>query len=177
MESWIHEKNCRYPKYELVLHYLKEMSAATIKSYWRKLRAKMNKAGIIFAAAIEITRGKNGKPCNRVHYHILVDSSLNREELRKTMKTICTKSGIGIEQVDFTLNFTSQFDITWGLKKIHYFTKFNHADKVILFEKGLRIQKFYYSKNWFINSDGTTTTKTKIRTRLLSDYKRSKSTP
>lgn len=177
IECWIHENNYRFPKHEIVLHMLKKIDVVTIKLNWKKLRKRLNKAGIEFAAAIEITRGKDRKPSNRIHYHFLIDSPMDRDELKQAIKTACIKSGIGAYQVDFTLNCPSQADIVWGITKIHYFTKFNKPEKVILFKKGFRIQKFYYSRNWFIEPDGTPTTKTKIRERLIKNFKQLKGIP
>ena len=68
--------NGRLPNKELVLHFLKEMTVAEIKAVRNKIfRILCNGckgyAGLTAVANIELTRGANGVPNNRVHYHIL----------------------------------------------------------------------------------------------------------
>ena len=173
-ESWILENNSRIPNQEIVLRFFTVLSVATIKKNWKRLQHNLKLAGITYAASIELTKGDDRKLNNCVHYHFLIDTNMDRETLRETMIAICLKSKLGIFGKEFDLIFPNEGITNWGLYKIHYFTKYNHSDKVHLFKTGLRIKKFYYSSNWFIDADGTPTTKATILKRLKNEYKQKK---
>ena len=128
-ESWILENNYRVPKHEIVLRYHKMYSILEIRNNWKRLRLKLNKVKIIFAASIELTDGVDGSPNNCIHYHLLIDSKLPRQELMEMMKTICEKSKIGVYGQDFDLLFPNKGITNWGNNKIHYFTKYNYHNK------------------------------------------------
>ena len=173
-ESWIHENNFRVPKQEIVLRYFTKLSVSTLRENWKRLHKNLKKSKIIYAAVIELTEGCDDLPNDCVHYHFLIDTKLDRGELMETMKMICLKSNLGVYKQDFDLIYPNSGIKDWVARKIHYFTKFNHPTKVILFNVGLRIRKFYYSSDWFIEQDGTPTKKSAILKRLKDEYKAKK---
>jgi hypothetical protein len=173
-ESWILENCGRVPNLEIVLRYFVPLTLDVIRKNWARIRINLKKAGITFAAAVEFTVGDDGRPNNCLHYHFLIDTKMDRDDLTKVMKNVCQKSKIGVYGQDFDLIFPNKGIQCWGTKKINYFTKYGHKDKIHMFRTGLRFKKFYYSKDWFIESDGTRTTKTKILKQLKEKYKRKK---
>ena len=173
-ESWILENNYRVPEHEIVLRYQKVLSLQEIRDNWKRLRLKLKKARVIFAAVIELTDGNDKLPNNCIHYHFLIDSKLTRQELMEMMKTICDKSKLGVYGQDYDLLFPNKGITNWGSGKINYFTKYNHYKKVHLFKLGLWIWKFYYSADWFINQDGTLTKRAVILKRIKDEYKKKK---
>ena len=178
-ESWIHENNFRVPKQEIVLRYFTKLSVSTLRENWKRLHKNLKKSKIIYAAVIELTEGCDGLPNDCVHYHFLIDTALDQESLRKVMKEICMKSNLGEygRGRDYDLVCPNKGIIEWGVKKKHYFTKLNCPKKVRLFNVGLRIRKFYYSSDWFIEQDGTPTKKSTILKRLKDEYKAKKGLP
>ena len=173
-ESWILENNSRIPNQEIVLRFFTVLSVATIKKNWKRLQHNLKQAGITYAASIELTDGKDGQPNNCVHYHFIIDTNLDRETLKEKMKAVCMKSKLGVYGKEFDLIFPNEGITNWGQWKIHYFTKYNHTNKVHLFKTGLHIKKFYYSSNWFIDANGTPTKKATILNRLKEEYKQKK---
>ena len=173
-ESWILEHCGRRPNHEIVLRYFVEWDIKMIRQHWQRIRANMKRAKITFAATVEFTDGKNGRPSNCLHYHFLIDSTMSREELKETMKTICLSSSIGTYRQDFDLIFPNAGIKDWGTRKIHYFTKYKLTGKVYLFKTGLRLKKFYYSSDWFLEAEGTVTTRAKILQHLKSEYQKRK---
>ena len=173
-ESWIHENNYRVPNHEIVLRFFIILTVDIIRKNWKRLQRNLKQAGIIYAAVIELTDGSDGKPNGTVHYHFLIETSLDRKTLKDVMKTICLKSKLGIYGLEFDLIFPNGGITNWGPSKINYFTKFNYPDKVRLFRVGLRLKKFYYSSDWFIEADGTPTKRTIILNRLKNEYKKKK---
>ena len=135
----------------------------------------LKRAGITFAATIELTLGVDGKPDNTVHYHFFIYSTLEGKKLKEAMQAVCLNSGLGVYGSDFDLIHLHNGIPDYGRNKIRYFTKYGYPHKVHLFVKGLRIKKFYYSSDWFVEPDGTTTTRAKILKRLKAEYKQKKS--
>ena len=125
----------------------------------------------MYAASIELTDGQFGRSTNSIHYHFLIDTNLDRTILMDLMKTICMNSKLGIYGQEYDLIYPNAGITDWGIHKIHYFTKYGYGSKIHLFKVGLRIKKFYYSSGWFIERDGTVTTKGKILKRLKDGYK------
>ena len=174
-ETWIHQNNHRTPNHEIVLHYLTEISVKELRERWKKIQRVLSRLGIEFLASLELTLGKNKKPNNTVHYHFLVDHPMSRDELKDMFKCICLCLGLG--EKDFSLNFPNKGIYDFGKRKIKYFVKDGHHDKVVLFTTGLRLQKFYHSKNWFLDENGNPTTKAKIYARILNKHIEKKKEP
>ena len=175
-ESWILENNHRFPKHEIELRYFVELPIDVIRANWRRLQRKLREADIIYAAAIELTTiGNYGPLNNRVHYHFLIDSELDRKSLKDVMKAACEKAKLGAygSGRDFDLTFPNHGIYDWD-GKIKYFTKFGYPEKVHLFKPVYRVQKFYYCGGWFIEADGTPTTRQKILKRIKAEYKEKK---
>ena len=175
-EAWILENNHRFPKHEIELRYFVELPIDVIRANWRRLQRKLKEADIIYAAAIELTTiGNYGLPNNRVHYHFLIDSGMSRKTLMDTMKTACQKAKLGVygRGRDFDLTFPNHGIFDW-MGKIKYFTKSGYPDNVHLFDPAYRVQKFYYSSKWFVEADGTPTTRQKILKRIKAEYKEKK---
>lgn len=130
-----------------------------VQRYFRVLRDN----GIEAVVVIELTRGKDGKPNGRVHFHILTDDPRSEDELRELFNGACERQGlvrdtdriawhadhlvwdedylVGNNDADFRVDYRDLWD---GYRYFAYFTKCGYEDKVILFQKDLRMQKFYY---------------------------------
>ena len=173
-ESWIHENNYRVPNLEIILRFFVVLPVEVIKQNWKRLRRNLKQAEVTYAAVIELTDGSNGKPNNTIHYHFLIDTNLDSRILKDLMTAICLKSKLGVYGLEFDLIYPNAGITDWGSNKINYFTKFGYSNKVHLFRVGLRVKKFYYSTNWFIDMDGTPTKKSIILKRLKNSYKEKK---
>ena len=172
VECLMHERNPRIPNHEITLHYLKVFDVKTIKANWRKIKKGLDRTKLQYIATIELTRGWNWLANGCVHYQFIFDTFLSRKELKATMRDICLNSGI--DKQDFNLDFPNKGITDWCMRKIAYFTKNSRWKTVYLFEKGLRIQKFYNSKDWFLDENSEPTTKTKIRDQIKAEYKQMK---
>ena len=117
-ESWIHEHNYRIPSQEIVLRYFVKLSLSAIRENWGRLRKNLKKYKIAFAATIELTEGVDGLPNDCVHYHFLIDTTLDQESLRGVMKEICWKSNLGEYGRDYDLIYPNTGIIKWGNRKI-----------------------------------------------------------
>lgn len=172
-ESWILENCNRTPTVQIVLRFHVVHDVPAIRKNWNRVRAGLNRLKIPFAAVLELSSGVDGYPDEHIHYHFLFDTTLTPETMREKMKDVCLNSKLGFYGKDFDL---LSFDIPcWGQRMIHYFTKYGakyeRQGKVRLFKKGLRLRKFLYSRDWFVEQDGTRTTKAKILERLKAEYK------
>jgi hypothetical protein len=122
-----------------------------------------------FAATIECSLGWDNRANGCVQYRFLFDAPMGREELKAAMHDVCLNSGL-CEQ-HFKLDFPNDGITDWNRQRIMNFTQNDKWDKVYLFEIGLRLQKFYYSKGWFLDENGEPTTKTKTRQEVIIDHK------
>jgi hypothetical protein len=172
LEYLIHERNPRIPNQEITLHYLEGFDIKTIKMYWKELKSNLDRTKLEYIATIEITRGRNKRANGCVHYQFIFDTTLSRKELKATMHAVCLNSGISEQH--FQLDFPNKVITDWGERKIKYFTKNSKWKTVYLFEKGLRLRKFYHSKDWFLNENGEPTKKTIIREQIQTEYKKMK---
>ena len=159
-EKEILKKNGRIPTKQITIRFLYQFKT---KNEMADLLSKMFRYladhGIIAAVVLEGTKDGYGKPCNRVHCHILID---DKEAPRSKKKTVamfakaCRLRGlergkdIKIGFQNLPKNFT--FD---------YFVKIGaHGKSIPLFKKGLYIRKFRYIGKWF----------TKSKRQLWSEY-------
>ena len=132
-EVLIHRRNPRVPNREIVLRYLVEFDIESIRAIWRRIGTNLRKEGLTYTASVELTNGKDGRPNNCVHYHILFDTTLCLGELREKIKAVCLKSGL----CDKEFSLIGQDIMDWGDEKIGYFTKNSRWETVNMFEKGL----------------------------------------
>jgi hypothetical protein len=144
-ETLILRKNGRVPTKEIVIHFLKEHTATEISKYRTKIFRYLKEHGLVAVANIELTRGKDYRPNNKVHSHCLTDDRRSKRELSKLFNTACEQQGL-IRGKDFRIDYRKLYD---GYSYFDYFTKYGYSDKVILFQKGIRIQKFYQIGRWF----------------------------
>lgn len=171
--SWVLEYNNRMANMEIVLRYHKPIPLEEIRRRWRIIRKGLGIMKNPFIAVIELTRGKDGRPNNCVHYHFLFDTRMDRNELKEFMKIVCLNGNFGRYKEDFELIFPNT-KITCYKTKIKYFTKFGMPERVILFRKGPGIRKFYYSKDWFVDQSGNTIKREHLLKKLKNEYKRRK---
>ena len=172
LEYLIHKRNPRIPNQEITLHYLERFDIKTIKMYWKELKKNMDRAKLHFAATIELTRGRNKRANGCVHHQFIFDTTLSRKKLKATMREVCLNSGINEQH--FMLDFPNKGITDWGERKIKYFTKNSRWETVYLFKKGLRLRKFYHSKDWFLDENGEPTSKKIIRDQIKAEYKKMK---
>jgi len=144
-ETVILRRNNRVPSKELVLHFLKVLSAKSISTYRTKIFRVLKDNRLEAVASIELTKDGNGKPNNTVHFHILTDDQRSEGELRKLLETACERQGL-VKGTDFWITYCELYD---GYGYFEYFTKYRFSDRVILFEKGTGLDKFYQIGKWF----------------------------
>ena len=146
-KTLILRRNDRIPTQEFVLHFLKELPSSEIREYRKKIFRVLEDNGLEAVANLELTRGKNGKPNNCVHSHILTDDQRSEPELRKLLEMACERQGL-VKDNDFCITFESLYDGYW---RFNYFTKYGekHFYNVILFEKNIGLNKFYTIGKWF----------------------------
>jgi len=156
-ETLILRRNGRTPTQELVLHFLTVFSAVEINELRTKIFRVLTDNGLVAVANLELTRGKDGKPNNCVHSHILTDDQRSGGELQQLLETACERQGL-VKGQDFQVDHRLLWD---GYRYFNYFTKFGkkYFNKVILFEKGLlesgrTLQKFYTIGAWFKKGRG-----------------------
>ena len=143
-ETCIIRWNGRMPTKELVIHFLEVLSAEEIIQYRTKIFRYLKEHGIEAVANLELTKGEDGTPNNKVHSHVLTDDQRSEDELRELFKTACLRSGLSRD--DFRIDYRPLWN---GYTYIKYFTKFGYSDEVILFQTGTGLQKFYEIGQWF----------------------------
>ena len=137
--------NNRIPTKEIVLHFLEVFSAKNISAYRAKIFRVLVDNGLEAVTNIELTRGKNGKPNNTVHFHILTNDPRSQSDLRRLFETACERQGL-IKDKDFWISYQELDD---GCGYLSYFTKYGFSDEVILFRKDTGLQKFCVIGRWF----------------------------
>ena len=130
-------RNNRIPTQEFVLHFLKVLSAKDIMEYRTKIFRILTDNGLESVANIELTKGKNGKPNNTVHFHFLTDDKRREKVLQKLFETACERQNL-VKDKDFCMTHRNLYD---GYGYFDYFTKYGYSDKVILFRKDVGLQK------------------------------------
>ena len=135
----------RYPTTAVVWHLLKEFSIEEIIAFRTKMFRYLQEHGIEAVASIELTRGANGIPNGRVHFHILIDDQRSKQDIRTLFNTAALRSGQSREE--FRIDC---IELRKPKPYIDYYAKTGkHAKKVLLFEKDTGLQKFYIIGMWF----------------------------
>jgi hypothetical protein len=129
---------------EFVLHFLKELPVRDIRNYREKIFRCLRTHGIQAVVSTEPTRGKDGKPNNNVHFHILTDDQRSEKELREMFNKACERRKL-VKGVDFRIDYRELYDPD---QYFNYFTKRGYTD-VILFQKNIGLNKFTYIGEWF----------------------------
>ena len=159
IETRVYWREGRIPTKELVIHLFRKYTVNEKKDI-EKLRTKIFQDlydhGIEGVANIEVTEGSDAEG-TIVHFHVLTDDSRSERELRKLFNDACEHQGliresdcpvwdddllIGYSDADFRVDYRTLWD---GYEYFKYFTKWGEKWRyeVILFQKGLRMQKFY----------------------------------
>ena len=156
-ETLILRWNGRIPTQEFVLHFKTVFTAQKINEYRKKIFRVLVDNGFEGVASIELTRGKNGKPNDTVHFTLLTDDQRSEPELRCLLEMACERRGL-VKDKDFWISYQ---EIPDGYGRFNYFTKYGekYFDEVILFEKGLlesgkTLQKFYTLGQWYKKGRG-----------------------
>ena len=151
-EASIMRWNKRIPTKEIVWHLLIVLSADEINALRLKVFRYLKDHGLEGVATIELTKGKNGRANNCIHFHCLTDDPRNEVEIRALFNRACERDGF-VKGQDFRIDYRNLYD---GEAYFSYFTKSGeqHTDEVILFqprllESGRTLQKFYQIGNWF----------------------------
>ena len=139
--------NRRIPTIEVVLHFFNGYTAKEIIEYRKKIFRYLREHGLESAVSIELTRGADGQPNNTVHFHFLLDDPRKEKEIRELFHTACRSSGLNDK--DFRIDYR---ELTNGYTYFNYFTKCGYSERVILFQKGTGIQKFYQVGKWYQKS-------------------------
>jgi hypothetical protein len=160
----IYWRNNRTPTKELVIHLFHKYTAED-KEELNLLRKKifryLKEHGIEAVANIELTKGNYDEPNGRVHFHVLTDNDRSEKELRKLFNEACSRQGL-VGDNDYRIDYKELWN---GHEYYKYFTKWGekYRNEVILFQNGLRVQKFYEIGKWFNKS------KTEIRKEVLAE--------
>jgi len=157
-EITILRRNGRIPKIDYKVRFLKEFFADEINAHRKnifevmrnvRLQERLNvrcPISLEAVVALELTRGEDDKPNNRVHFHFLTKDPRSPEELTKVFITACEYSGL-VKNEDFVVDKPRPL---WdGYTYFNYFTKFEYLDKLFLFKKGTGLQKIYTIGKWF----------------------------
>ena len=156
-ETLILRLNPRVAKYEIVLHVLKLLTIPEIKSFRKRVFDYLRKMKINAVANIEPTTDGFGNPTDTVHFHVLTDDVRGEMFLRDLLKTACLAAGLLSNE--FRIDYRPLYDYHGYIR---YFTKRDYPEKVYLFVRGSRIQRFYTIGNWFIDVDGNKRSKADI---------------
>ena len=156
-ETLILRWNKRIPSHEFVLHFKTVFSAKEIVELRPKIFRVLFEHGLSAVASIELTRGKNGKPNNCVHFTLLTDDPRSEKKLRLLIEKACERQGL-VKDKDFWISYQ---DLPDGYGRFNYFCKHGekYVDEVILFrpkllksktsDKRKTLQKFYQIGGWF----------------------------
>jgi len=144
-EAKIVHWNKRMPTATVVWHLLKAIPPTVINDFRQYVFRYLQRYGIEALVSIELTRGEDRKPNNRVHFHFLLDDPRSKKEITELFNKACRCSGIAKQ------NFRIDYKELHSPKNyIKYFTKTGkHKKKVILFEKNTGLQKHYVIGKWF----------------------------
>jgi hypothetical protein len=140
--------NNRIPTKEIVLHFLTIFSKEEIISLRTKIFRYLTEHKLIAVVNIELSRGRNSKPNNTVHFHLLTDDTRNENELRELLEVACENNGL-IKNKNYWISYRKLYD---GYGYFNYFTKCGFSKDVILFQKGIRLHKYYQIGKWFNKS-------------------------
>jgi hypothetical protein len=143
-ECLLLRRNGRIPTKELTWHLLNVHSVQEISDIRSHVFGYLQSHGIEAVAAIELTRDGKGNPNNTVHFHILTDSKRNEKEIAELIMKGCRQKGL--RKKDYHVDRRELWN---GYKYFNYFTKYGYEHKVILFQKGLYVQKFYQIGKWY----------------------------
>jgi len=134
-ETLILRWNKRVPTQEFVLHFKTILSAKEITEYRPEIFRVLRDNGLSAVASIELTRGKNGKPNNCVHFTLLTDDPRSEKKLRLLIEMACERQGL-VKDKDFWISYQ---DLPDGYGRFNYFTKHGekYVDEVILFRPKL----------------------------------------
>ena len=150
-ETVLLHRNNRTPTQEFVLHFLKVLTACDIIKYRTRIFRVLVDNGLEAVANIELTKGKDDRPNNTVHIHVLTDDQREENKLRELFETACERQGL-VKDHDFRITSRQLYD---GYRYFNYFTKCGYSNTVILFRKDIRLQKFYQIGTWFKESKAT----------------------
>jgi hypothetical protein len=164
-EKQILQRNYREAKYEFVIHFCKVLDVPELKEKRDKVFGYLRKVGLNAALSIEPTTDGFDNPTDTVHFHGLTDDERGVDFLRELCRTACLAAGLQDKAVSGAPK--NEFDIECrplddGYEYLDYFTKYEMEDKVYLFIRGSRIQRFYCIGDWFIDADGNRRNKGEI---------------
>ena len=148
-EMLILRENNRVPTVEIVIHLLKVLSPDEINTYRADIFSWLSKNKLEAVANIELTRAKNGTANNTVHFHIITDDQRDEQEIIDLFHSACATSGLDAD--DYRIDFRPLWD---GYSYFSYFTKYGFSDRVILFQQGTGLQKFYQIGKWYTKDRG-----------------------
>ena len=149
----------RIPTFEIRLNFFVQFAK---KKYIDELREMIRRClkyrGISALIVIGLTRGKDGRPNNTVHFHYLMGDKENddtlqtedetrqrREEITGYMRKVCERQGLVLHR-DFKIDSRELWD---GEQYFAYLVKYGKYGKDIpLFIEGLNMQEFTQT-GWF----------------------------
>ena len=180
-EAAILEKYGRKPMKEIVWCLYNEYLPKDLNELRCGVFRYLKEHDIEAIVAIELTYGKDEKPNNRVHYHILTDDPRSLKELEKLIEKPCKRRKL-IRNKNYGIRSRELPD---GFGYIGYYTKRTRIDKdwceqhgkrrVILFAKNTGIRKFYQIGKWYKDENGKKTSKKKIWKAFIEERYKTKS--
>ena len=146
-ECLLLRRNGRIPTKELTWHLHKVYSVQEIRDIRSHVFGYLQSKDIDAAAVIELTRDGEGNPNNTVHFHIITDSGKSAKVIAELITKACRQKGL--RKKDYHVDCRELWD---GFRYFNYFTKYGYEHKVILFQKGLYVQKFYQIGKWYLKT-------------------------
>jgi hypothetical protein len=145
-EAVILRRNGRVPTHRMSLLLSNELSPKDIASLRTKIFRTLNKKhGIESIVKIGFTGSMDGRPDNCVCFHFLLDDTRSARDLQFLFHLACQKNGLAV-CTDYWIDYCPA---TNGTEYFDHFTEYAYGKNVILFRKGLRIQKFYEIGKWY----------------------------
>ena len=156
-ERQILQKNCRIPRYEIVVHILEPLDVPELKTTLSKIFDHFRQEDLVSVINVEPTDDGFGNPTDTVHSHILTDDERGVDFLRELGRAACLVAGLkdkatcNVAKNEFDVECRPLYD---GYKYYDYFTKFDRPEELYLFVRGSRIQRFRTTGNWYIDANG-----------------------
>jgi len=145
------KKNGRIPKWDVVIGFQIPYTDKTLNETLNEFVKQIEKKGLICFSVPEPTADGFGNITDRVHVHNLVDSNRASDEVKAVIAHELRKLG-----------FFPGENVTIRIAHVndkHYFEYVlkcgdHHRDKAVLFQKGLKLKKIYYTRNWYKTPKG-----------------------
>ncbi len=156
----------RQVDHSITLHHLTVMNSRQYVVTWKKIKAFLEKVGVVALKVAEITRNKWKRPTNRLHYHIFVVGCWTEIQLRTLFRECCLASGL--EATDFRVDYAPVANFIGFLC---YALKYKRPERIILFEKHTGIRKIEPIGAWYCDHKGHKISRTRAWKDVIEEQK------